>query len=136
MFVHLHSISRGRGEGRAMEITFVPSPSAWGVWGVLGERGGAGTIRVGVAARKGARWERTLREGGADGVVEGLALLGGALLLQNLLSDFWGSIPSPAVGAYMGRRRGRFEWARGRGILFVGGGEDVHQVSLVQKCSK
>jgi len=34
---------------------------------------------------EGARWERTFREGGVDGVVEGLALFSGALLLRNVL---------------------------------------------------
>ena len=47
---------------------------------------------------EGARWERTFREGGVDGVVEGLALFSGALLLRNVLSDlflFNGGIDSP-----------------------------------------
>ena len=150
---------RGRRDGDDFFFHLPPHGEYGGCWE---ER--AGTIRVDAAAREGARWERTLREGGADGVVERLAVLGGALLLRNVLSDFGGmvfgvfggrkshlqtqggcmgegrgavpmgagsgggvakcfciSIPSPAVGAYMGRRRGRFEWAQGRGNFICRG---------------
>ena len=75
---------------------------------------------MGAPEGEGAGWERTFREGGEDGVVEGLALLSGALLLWNDLSAvyvflrgvFGGSLVS--IGPSGELREGLFvDFARG-----------------------